>query len=164
MLYKTVTLFHTATHCNTLQHTAKLWNTLQRNVVNLGALPGVAEHWEQFTTHCNTPQHTATHRNTPQHQVCGSLEAIYNLGQQADSPFAFCGATFGTRCPKQTTATHYSTLQHTATHPNTSSILRSPPTHTPTHPCLARSVESLSRPCAHAFLCHYGVATVSRID
>jgi len=43
-------IFHTATHCNTLQHTATHCNTLQHTA-----------------THCNTLQYAATRSNTLQH-------------------------------------------------------------------------------------------------
>ena len=47
LLHETMTLQHSATHCNTLQQIATHCNTLQHT-----------------STHCNTLQHTATHCNT----------------------------------------------------------------------------------------------------
>ena len=95
-----ITLQHTATHCNTLQHAATHCDTLRHTA-----------------THCNTLQHTATpqargqfdssgvrQRNTPQHAAtrCNTLQHA------------------ATRCNTlQHVATHCNTLQHAATHCNT---------------------------------------------
>ena len=50
-----LTLQHTATHCNTLQHTATHCNTLQRTETHYNAL-------KYAGTHCNTLQHTAAQK------------------------------------------------------------------------------------------------------
>jgi len=55
VLYGSV--FHTATHCNTLQHTATHCNTLQHTA-----------------THCNTLQHTVFHIQCALHE--GALECV----------------------------------------------------------------------------------------
>jgi len=75
LLISSVSLQHTATHCNTLQHTATYCNSLPLSTVakapkNWGAIKDTLQH---TATHCNTPQHTATLCNTLQHAVTHSL-------------------------------------------------------------------------------------------
>ena len=57
-------MFHTATHCNTLQHAATHCNTLQH-----------------AATHCNTLQHAATHCNTLQHTAVGSCDTPWSASR-----------------------------------------------------------------------------------
>jgi len=62
----TAALYHTATHCNTLQHTVLHLNTLQHAATHRTTL-------QRAATHCSMLQHTATHRNIhniPQHFSC----------------------------------------------------------------------------------------------
>jgi len=92
----TLSLQHTATHCNTLQHTATHCNTLQHTA-----------------THCNTLHHTAPHCNILQHT------ATYAHTQVLKSAIANGHTPTHTYCQYSLTATHCKTLQHTATHCNT---------------------------------------------
>jgi len=54
-------VYHTATHCNTLQRTAILCNTIQHT------WPTRIMYERSDISYCNTLQHTATHCNTLQH-------------------------------------------------------------------------------------------------
>jgi len=57
-----LTLQHTATHCNTVQHTATHFSTLQHTASHCITLQHTA-------SHCNTLHHTASHCNTLQHMI-----------------------------------------------------------------------------------------------
>jgi len=134
------TLQHTATHCNTLQHTATHCNTLQHTATHCNAI----DHTKRIqlaiyiictpqhtATHCSTVQHTATHhkkttqptmyptknRSLLQNTVCFTwLFCKRGLWPQCILPTqpATCFV-----CAQQATATHCTTLQHTATNHNT---------------------------------------------
>jgi len=96
----TLTLHHTATHCNILLHTASHCNTLQHQqhqglsimptsknaATHCSTLQNTATHCsitnrEDTATHCNTLQHTAAHCKTLQrHQHQGfSITPSANL-------------------------------------------------------------------------------------
>ena len=121
----------TATHFNTLQHTATHRNTHD------SSRPGSPAFWwlQHTSTHCNTLQHTATHCNTLQHTptYCNTLQHTATHCHTRDSPDFWWMLYTTAHCSTQQhtllispwlvsfvrTVTHYSTLQHNATHGNT---------------------------------------------
>jgi len=92
-----LTLYDTATHCNT-----QYWRSGTGCTGQLSLYAQAATHYstrntmQHTATHCNTLQHTATYCNTLQHTAthCNTLNVV----------------------ALQHTATHCSTLQHTVTH------------------------------------------------
>jgi len=119
--FPSLSLQHTATHCNTLQHTATHCNALQ-NLFNTLFQVSRYNTPQRTATHCNTLQHTATHckifsthffkslatthRNALQHTAthCNALQILFNTLLQI--------SRYNTL---QHTASHCNTLQHTAT-------------------------------------------------
>ena len=90
---------HTVTHCDTRQHTATLGNTLQHTAVHYDRLQHTFTH-----TYPPTGQHTATEGNTLQQNTATHVSRTYPPMRQ---------------CTPRVQKTCRSTLQHTATHCNT---------------------------------------------
>jgi len=121
-----------ATHCNTLQHTATLCSTLQHRREGI-----LCERIAAKKTHCNTLQHVKLYCNTLpdtantaaqalEHLVrahrarnshCNTLQhaATFNRTLQHDRERILCEST----AFQNLTATHFNTLQLTATRCNT---------------------------------------------
>ena len=104
-------------HCNTLQHTVTHCNALQRTA-----------------THCNALQHTASLCNTHlHHRLTTYMFCTLHLqfGSSTDAPLDYSiypPLPPGLHMCQDTgivsyTATHFNTLQHTAKHCNTHSVL-----------------------------------------
>ena len=122
---KVYPLQHTATQCNTLQHTASHCNTLQHTTPSNVWHDSPEQQSVPTATHCNTLQHTATHCNTQQHAAthCNTLQHTIHCNTMQHtwicSPWllviAICSYNL---LPQQIvpSATHYSTMQHNATH------------------------------------------------
>ena len=131
----TPALQHTAAHCNVLQHIATYCSTLQHTAAQCSTLysvlPCVAmrhSYLQHTATYCNPPippcrvqyrktdgigntlalQHTAAQYNTLQSTTHINFKSPYSI------PVAWWGRYY------PSTATNCSTLQHTATHSNTS--------------------------------------------
>jgi len=127
---------HTGTHWNTLDHTLEYtgthWNTLQHTA-----------------KHCNTLEHTATHNNNLRHTVTTHCNTLLcdTLQQSAIHLWTRClyHANTATHCntmqPKENTVAtietphlrHANTLQHAATHGNTSVDIWKHTQHTATY-------------------------------
>jgi len=118
---------HTATHCNTLQHTATYCNTLHRGpgilcvVGPLQLFEWVVTIMPDVATHCNTLQHTATHTAT----ICCTFQHTAGVGMGSDQYVSRCDTAPHLNTLQvlervkfivSHTATHYNTLQRTATH------------------------------------------------
>ena len=123
-LQHAVTLYHTATHINTLQRylafdclqhrtpcrtvqlAAAHCNALRHQPTQCIVTLRSAAHSLSYTVaHCHTLQHTATNYHTNQHTAISPCA-------RPDAPLLHCNTL-------QHTATHCNTLQHTATHTNT---------------------------------------------
>ena len=89
MIFNTLQLQHTPTHCNTIQHTPTHCNTLQHNPTHFSTLQHTAgcDWWcgqrgcdrprsKSFSMHCNTLQNTATHCNTLFNPIGGFVVAM----------------------------------------------------------------------------------------
>ena len=134
-----------STHYNTLQHAATRCNILQYTATHCNTLPHIRRGGGIHTWHCNTLLNTATHRTTSQHTAyspthhrrrrhMGWLWLVGSIKLQAS--FAkehYKRANILQKRPMilsiiltvatpytNDTARHYNTLQHTATHCNTS--------------------------------------------
>jgi len=75
MLSSSLSLQHTAAHCNALQHTATHCNTLQHTATHCNTYDKACY---RRRSPCNTLQHTATHCSTLQHTAthCNALQHI----------------------------------------------------------------------------------------
>jgi len=134
-----VTMQHTATHCNTLQHTATHCNALQHTATHCNAL-------QRTATHCNTLQHSATHSVTHCNSRVYTWSLIWCVAASIQYAYTFINASpfknvyilqgypythfmnintfervnMGAICTHslQHTTTYCNILQHTATHCN----------------------------------------------
>ena len=125
------TLYHNATHCNTLRPTATHCGTLQHTATHCNTLQRKSD---SFRSPCwHTLQHTATHCNTLQHAVrADSLRESNKVSfKRVTSSMHMCDITHRSPCmtccphmcdmPQASvdTAPHCNILQLSETHRNT---------------------------------------------
>jgi len=112
---------NTATHCNTLQHaTTHMSYFLFAVCCLLLGTCGCEGTLQRAATHCNTLQHTAAHFNTPVVFLIAVCCTVCVNGRGSTATHCSTLQHTATHCSTlQHIAAHCNTLQHTATHCNT---------------------------------------------